>query len=474
MYVVSEGDLRFLADSSTAPATPILLKPPKDAPATASKENVNQKSLGGFPGEIVAVGSDRLAMTVRNLRGETSKVALIDRNSGKLYKVVTTGRGSVKFGKIAGMMALSVAMTAASYQAGYYTAQSIGSPFFTYNVYSFSPAPPNIELHASSDGTHLYALNTFSRDVTVIKASDGSIVDKVPFGGQWLEPAGKDRLMGWTGQQMQFLDTQGNKKIPGPKSESGKIEVVSVGKIRRPDPGCHSEVADDCEFRNWRSAGNRGGSVGAEAESFSRASNWKTRPSSRFLDLRLHCLPLSRLSASQEAESFQTPANRRVTDLLRFTGQRAGARAGSPSAIACRAACRKRQACATRPINFPPRRRATPGEISPPRPAPASRDGRRPIRWWRAARRLLPSLRRASGRAAGASAGLARRPRGGFPHGCWSNSANGRWRDNRRLVNHGEHVLGNEAGSPSWARFRLGAPRTKCPRQRQSLFKPAD
>ncbi|MBI3471234.1 MAG: hypothetical protein HY013_07750 [Candidatus Solibacter usitatus] len=222
-FAVSHSDMRFFPDNGPASTAPIAL----NGAATAA-ETADSKSLHGYPGEMLYFPEhNKVATLVRNARGETSKVAIMNLAKNQVEHVITTGRGGVKFGKVMGMVALSVAMSAASYYGGYYSAQATGSPFFTYNVYAFTPAPVNVELSSSPDGRFLYALNTFSNDVTIVNIADGAVVDKVPFGGHTLRRIGAgNRLLGYTGNQVNFIDTKENKKVEAFKLASGRINDV--------------------------------------------------------------------------------------------------------------------------------------------------------------------------------------------------------------------------------------------------------
>ncbi len=225
--VVTLDDMRLVSGASPSNGF-VALNQPKGAPAAGVK------TLGGnVPGEVLHVPQqNKLAMTLQSRYGvPTSKVALVDLKTNRVENVVTTGRGSVKFGTFMGAMALSVAMTSLSYYANYSVAASTGQPYFFYQVYVFTPAAPNIELTSSPDGQFVYALNTQTNDVTIIKVADGSVVDRIAVGGNCkrvaLAPGGRF-VYSYTPGQLDLIDTSTNKKHLEHKLESGKINALHV------------------------------------------------------------------------------------------------------------------------------------------------------------------------------------------------------------------------------------------------------
>jgi YVTN family beta-propeller protein len=226
--VVSHDDLRFLGDDGQLTSSFVALNPKGDSAGGASL-----KRIGGYPGEVLYLPDQKKAvMTVMGAGGvPTSKVAIVNLNDNTVENVVTTGRGSVKFGKFMGSMALSVAMSMGSYYAGYSYAQATSSPYFFYNVYLFTPKAPNLELTASADGKFVYALNTQTNDVTIVDSGTGAVLDKVPVGGNcqriMTTPAGRF-VWSHTLRQVDLIDTQTNKKHLEHKLASGKINGIYV------------------------------------------------------------------------------------------------------------------------------------------------------------------------------------------------------------------------------------------------------
>lgn len=234
-FIMSGSDIRMLPAGGNVSSSFISLAPSKSKEKTnigAARETPAGLALGGLPGEVLHLPQqNKLATTVRNaLGGPTSKVAIIDLKDNKVQNVVTTGRGGVKFGKFMGAMALSVAMSSLSYYANYSIAVNTGSPFFFYNVYAFTPAPPNIELTSSPDGKFVYALNSQTNDVTVIDVLAGKALDnKIAVGGSCrrvsLAPGGKF-VYSYTPGQFDLIEVASNKKHLEQQVASGKVRTV--------------------------------------------------------------------------------------------------------------------------------------------------------------------------------------------------------------------------------------------------------
>jgi DNA-binding beta-propeller fold protein YncE len=229
-FVVSQEELRQVPESGPAGNAFVALNPRKGAGA----EPTEGVTLGGnVPGETLYLPKQRKLVAVMQsiLGAPTSKIAIVDLSGNRVEHVVTTGRGSVKFGKFVGAMALSVAMSSLSYYGSYSIASSTGQPFFFYNIYTFSPAPPNLELAASADEQFVYVLNTSTNDVTIVKVADGTVIDKIAVGGGCrrvaLAPGGKF-IYSYTSGQFDLIDVATNKKLLEHKLDSGKINALSV------------------------------------------------------------------------------------------------------------------------------------------------------------------------------------------------------------------------------------------------------
>jgi YVTN family beta-propeller protein len=228
-FVMTGSDIRKLPAAGPVGSSFIALNRAKGAPAADAA--AADRYLGGVPGEVLHLPQQgKLVTTVRNnLGAPTSKVAIVDLKDNKVQSVVTTGRGSVKFGKFMGALALSVAMSSLSYYANYSIAVNTGQPYFFYNVYSFRVAPPNLELTASPDGKFVYALNSQTNDVTVIDIAAGKTLDKIAVGGSCrrvaLAPGGKF-VYSFTPGQFDLIDVATNKKHQEHAVTKGKLNAV--------------------------------------------------------------------------------------------------------------------------------------------------------------------------------------------------------------------------------------------------------
>jgi YVTN family beta-propeller protein len=94
-----------------------------------------------------------------------------------LERAITTGRGAVKAGKVLGTVVASVAALA-----------MIGSVEFAilaprlYSAANYGMLAPAGML-VGPEGDTVYAVNTFSDDVTILDANTGKAVAKIPVGG---------------------------------------------------------------------------------------------------------------------------------------------------------------------------------------------------------------------------------------------------------------------------------------------------
>ena len=145
------------------------------------------------------------------LYAASSKLGVLDLDGNKLLASVTTGRGGVKFGKFLGAMALSVA----SYQAGYAGASSAGGGMFFYNVYGVAPA--NTSLVTTLDEKFVYVLNTNSNDVTIVNADTQAVVTKIGVGGAAnrleLLPGGAFMAVNTGTDTLHLIDTTTHAKV---------------------------------------------------------------------------------------------------------------------------------------------------------------------------------------------------------------------------------------------------------------------
>jgi DNA-binding beta-propeller fold protein YncE len=224
LFTFGYGEMGFVPDGSAKPAFTIPLNP--------ESKGADVPALGGIPGEILQPpNSRRVAMTVlTRLGAPTGKVAIVNLADRKVEHVVTTGRGSVKFGKFMGMLAQSAVIARFSYYYGNLSAaQATGSPFFFYNIYAVTPSQPNVELAASPNGRFVYALNTQTNDVTIIRTDDGSADVKISIGGGCrridLAPGGRF-IYSHTGRQFNLIDSGTGEKRLEHHVQDGRIRNV--------------------------------------------------------------------------------------------------------------------------------------------------------------------------------------------------------------------------------------------------------
>lgn len=229
-FVVAYDEFRFLSNDGALASSFVPLNKKKGNPPAGGPD---VPTLGGYAGEVLQLpGSEKVAMTVTTAYGApTSKVAIVNLKENKVEKIVTTGRGGVKFGQFMGAMALSVAMTSLSYYGNYYAARSMGQPYFFYDVYMFRTPSPNLDLAASADGKFIYALNSQTNDVTIIDSGDGKVLGHVAVGGGarrvLLSPGGK-YICAYSNKEITLIDTQSNQQQVEHKLLSGRMNALQA------------------------------------------------------------------------------------------------------------------------------------------------------------------------------------------------------------------------------------------------------
>ena len=229
-YVLTSDEFRFLSDDGTLASSFVPLNKKKGSAQAAGPDVL---TLGGNASEILQLpGSEKAAMTVVTAFGApTSKVAIVNLKENKVERIVTTGRGGVKFGQFMGAMALSVAMSSLSYYGNFYVARSMGQPYFYYNIYTFRPPSPNLDLAASADGKFVYALNSQTNDVTIIDVSDGKVLGHVAVGGGarrvLLSPGGRF-ICAYSNKEITLIDTQSNQQQVEHKLTAGKMNALQA------------------------------------------------------------------------------------------------------------------------------------------------------------------------------------------------------------------------------------------------------
>jgi len=180
---------------------------PKKAPggsaASAAAALAGFNELGGLPGEMVYL-PDQNKMVLKRLC-PAARVGVVDLKSNRLEQVVTPGRSGVKFAKVAGSVAASVALTA--------TLTAAAGQFLT--VLIFPSGGTHYDLRVRTDGQYIYALNSFTNDVTIIETLTGTVVDKIAVGGGCRGigfTPDQAFLVAWTPGQITFIDAKANKK----------------------------------------------------------------------------------------------------------------------------------------------------------------------------------------------------------------------------------------------------------------------
>jgi YVTN family beta-propeller protein len=136
------------------------------------KEAASGPSLNGVPDELLPVrGGEALAVKA------VDRLGIVDLKTNRLERAITTGRGAVKAGKVLGTVVASVAALA-----------MIGSVEFAilaprlYSAANYGMLAPAGML-VGPEGDTVYAVNTFSDDVTILDANTGKAVAKIPVGG---------------------------------------------------------------------------------------------------------------------------------------------------------------------------------------------------------------------------------------------------------------------------------------------------
>jgi hypothetical protein len=158
----------------------------------------------------------------------SSRLSILDLEAPRLVGSVSTGRGGVKFAKALGAMALSVAATTASYYQGQSVATTQHQSWFTYNVYNFGVAAPESSVVVRPDGKFAYALNTQTKDVTVVDVATASVVSKEAAKGHTLALFPNGAKIAVLGKdELRLFDTQ--TQLPGePLRFEGAMSVSLV------------------------------------------------------------------------------------------------------------------------------------------------------------------------------------------------------------------------------------------------------
>jgi YVTN family beta-propeller protein len=179
---------------------------------------------------------NKLVMSVRQGRSygvPTSKVAFVDLKDHRVERIVTTGRGGVKVGRVVGGMAL-VGLEA----YGLFSLPGLIASESASLIYSralFKPSTFFVDLMTSPDGKFVYVLNMFSYDVTIIDSYDGKVFDYIPVG------AGDGRIFRAPGGRFVCVVTSSKVTLIDPTTNKLKLEYDIKGYVRGylPDKNGH-------------------------------------------------------------------------------------------------------------------------------------------------------------------------------------------------------------------------------------------
>lgn len=159
------------------------------------------------------------------LHPESSKLSILDLEAVKPLASVTTGRGSIKFLKAAGAVALTAASATAAYGQAYNMAQSTGGVGYApYQI--FTVAPANTQIAVKPDGAFVYVLNSQTNDVTVVDTAASAVVDKIAAGGSRLQFLHGDGVLAVVGRNsLHRIDTATQKPLPEIPFEKNVLDV---------------------------------------------------------------------------------------------------------------------------------------------------------------------------------------------------------------------------------------------------------
>ena len=236
--VVSYSDLRVFYDDSSEPS---VILPLNSSRLKKDSDGVG-RYLEGWPGEVLYLPqSKRMIVGLvdgvelpPSRRYSSSKpspengVAMVNFAERKVEQVIKVGRTGVKVGKALGNFALAMGIAMASGAASY----SVGSPYYmsVFPVYSIQNAGSS-RLVLSPDGSHLYALNPPTNDVTIITTATGGVVDKIAVGGgayRAFSGPGGSFVCIHTSEDITFIDTRTNKVHLKYHLPEGKITLMTV------------------------------------------------------------------------------------------------------------------------------------------------------------------------------------------------------------------------------------------------------
>jgi hypothetical protein len=196
-WAISRQDVRFLADGASAVSYAVPLKPYKNlsqADATVF--------LDDYPSEILYLPSQNRLVIGRMTKSD--KLAIANLTSNLIEHVVTVGRSETK------------ARNVAEDVAGIAFAGSYGLDRGWLEV-------------AAPQGNAIYAFHAPTADVTVIRADDGAILEKIAVEGVAMGATPNGRLVYTYGPRgITWIDTQTNKKLRDYHPDSSKVRSMQA------------------------------------------------------------------------------------------------------------------------------------------------------------------------------------------------------------------------------------------------------
>jgi DNA-binding beta-propeller fold protein YncE len=194
LCAVGEKALKVLALPSFASV--------RDVPIEGAGTNWTSDTQPGPPNDLVVTpDGSRGLVTYEN----SSKLLVLDLNTGAKVGSVTTGRKGAKLAKMAEVTAIN----AGSYFSAREAAIRSGDTMFSYDVYGIRAASTGMTLRP--DGRFAYVLNSQTNDVTVVDLVGVTAVDKVAVPGRELFSLPSGRLLAVVSPTtLSLLDTTSN------------------------------------------------------------------------------------------------------------------------------------------------------------------------------------------------------------------------------------------------------------------------
>jgi hypothetical protein len=196
-WAISRQDLRFLADGASTVSYAVPLKPYK---------NVSQADatvfLDDYPSDILYLPNENRLVMGRMAKSD--KLAIANLTSNRIEHVVTVGRSETKARNVAEDIAEIVLIGSYGFERGW------------------------LEVVAPQ-GKNIYAFHAPTADVTVIRAGDGAIVEKIAVEGAAMGTTPNGRLVYTYGPRgITWIDTQTNRKLRDYHPDSSKVRSMQA------------------------------------------------------------------------------------------------------------------------------------------------------------------------------------------------------------------------------------------------------